>query len=136
MDRTAASVGRFMLLGKGLICDGPGCVTLDHEHGHYLDYKCLGFFRYFIGIGLPSLINASRKPVNRRIDGYYNQPWEYHADERTGIARDEHTNEASDLSGLYYNYLLSVKGRKWFRFLFRDLWKFINHDFSGFYRNF
>ena len=131
MNKSAASVGRFMLLGKGLRNDDSGRITLLHEHGHFLDYKKLGFFKYFLGIGLPSLINASRKPEKRRIKGYYNQPWEFNADVQTGIVRDEHTKKTSALSKAYYGYLSSIKRFKWFKFLFKDLKNIINHDFTA-----
>ena len=128
---SAASVGPVMLLGRGLKNDEWGRKTLCHEHGHYLDYKDLGFFKYFLGIGLPSVINAKRKPEKRRIAGYYNQPWEYRADNLAEVSRDEHTEEALALSDAYYSYLKSLRGVKWFTFLFKDLCAFIRHDFKA-----
>lgn len=131
LGHSAASVGPFILLGKKIKNDESGQVVLQHEHGHYLDYRELGFFRYFIGIGLPSIINAKRKPVKRLIVGYYNQPWEAHADVRAGVSRTEHTPEALVLCEAYYKYIASIKGKKWFKFLFKDIWKFIAHDFTA-----
>ena len=130
-SNSAASVGVFMFIGRGLRFDDWGCKTLLHEHGHYLAYKKLGFFRFFLGIGLPSMINASKAPKKRRIVGYYNQPWETGADLLANISRKEHTKEAIALSEAYDRYLESIRGRRWFRFLFKDLWKFIKHDFSA-----
>jgi len=131
LGHSAASVGPFILLGKKIKNDESGLILLLHEHGHYLDYKQLGFFRYFLGIGLPSIINAKKKPQKRRIVGYYNQPWEAHADIRSNVRRNEHTPEALTLSEAYYEYIASIKGKKWFKFLFKDLWKFIAHDFTA-----
>jgi len=127
----AASVGRFMILSRDLQNNDRGRTILLHEHGHYLDYKKLGFFRYFLGIALPSVINASRKPEKRRIIGYYNQPWEIQADELANISRNEHTNEASNLGKSYHKYLISIKRTGWLRFLFKDLPAFINHNFNA-----
>ena len=127
---SAASVGPVMLLGRGLHNDDCGRKILRHEHGHYLDYKDLGFFKFFLGIGLPSFINAKRKPEKRRIAGYYNQPWEFRADKLAEVSREDHTEEALALSDAFYKYLKSLSGTGWFRFLFKDLWAFINHDFK------
>ena len=128
---SAASVGPIMFLGRGLHNDDCGCKTLRHEHGHYLDYKDLGFLKYFLGMALPSAINASRKPEKRRIAGYYNQPWEFRADKLAEVSRDEHTEEAIALCDAYYKYLKSLRGTRWFTFLFKDLWAFINHDLKA-----
>jgi len=131
LGSSAASVGPFIFLGRGLKNDEWGRKTLRHEHGHYLDYKDLGFFKFFLGIGLPSVINASKKPEKRRIVGYYNQPWEIRADNLAGVTRDEHTEEAHALSDAYYKYLKFLRVTGWFEFLFKDLWAFIRHDFKA-----
>ena len=133
MGSCAASAGPVMFLGRKLKHDDSGRTVLSHEHGHYLDYKQLGFFRFFLGIGLPSMINASRKPGKRPFDHYYNQPWEIRADILAKIDRNEHTGEAIALSEAYHEHLKSIKGRNWFKFLFKDLRNFINHDFTALY---
>jgi len=131
MGKSAASFGAFMFLGRGLIFNDSGRVTLRHEHGHYLDYKRIGFFRFIFGVCIPSIVNASRKPERRRIIGYYNQPWEIHADVLANVVRNEHTEEALALSKAYYEHLMSIRKMGWFKFIFRDLRKFINHDFTA-----
>ncbi len=48
-----------------------------HEYGHYLQYRVMGFFRFYIEVGLPSLWSATFHP---RI--HYLQSFEVDANRR------------------------------------------------------
>lgn len=93
----SASFGKLMIIyssSKG------STNTILHEHGHYLQYKQLGFFKYLIGIGLPSWQNT---PVD-----YYSQPWEVTADILGGVPVVRYS-EGADTVG--WNYLAELKSK-------------------------
>ena len=122
----SGSLGPIMLLNPALQYNSFGVGVLRHEHGHFLEYQQLGFLRYFLGIGYPSLTNPSFKP-------YFNQPWEVHADMiADNFFRDSHTVEAIALGFAYFEHLYGIRSfGDWFNFLRRDLWDFANHDLSA-----
>ena len=134
MGGSAASIGPIMLLCNSFRLDRDqrererALRILNHEHGHFIDYKSLGAFRYYVGMGLPSIINAARG-VSHLPLGYYEQPWEARAD----INADAfgHTPENIARANAYYEHIKSLNGLGWFRFLTKDLWDFIEHDFSA-----
>lgn len=60
--------------------------TIQHEHGHQLQFKKLGPL-YPIVIGIPSLIGNlvfRNKWIRKHFD-YYNQPWEAWANKLAGL---------------------------------------------------
>jgi len=120
--RSGMSSGPIMFLGKGVKTDDRGRRLVRHEHGHYLEYQQLGYLKYLVGIGIPSVVNYFRK-----TRPYFNQPWEINADMLVGIERpDEHTTAGVELGKRYYEYLnanslFSIIG---------NMGKFINHDLS------
>ena len=59
--------------------------SLNHEYGHLLQEKDLGWI-YYVRIAIPSMLNSYKnKPGNEHV--YYSQPWEYDADRRGGVTR-------------------------------------------------
>jgi len=110
----AGSLGPIMLFPHG-----SSNRTLRHEHGHFLERQELGFWRYYFGVGIPSLFNADTSP-------YFNQPWEVHADMLAGIHRGEHTLEGIAMGMLYYEHLQNTS-------IFSTIWNtinFTNHNLS------
>jgi len=120
--RSGMSSGPIMFLGNGVHDDDRGRRLVRHEHGHYLEYQELGFFKYLVGIGIPSLVNNIRK-----TRPYYNQPWEVHADVVAGIERPkEHTVEGVEQGERYYEHLKSSNIFS----LIGNVQDFTNHDLS------
>ena len=121
-DGRPGSFGPIMLLP-----DGTNRDTLDvllHENSHLQERRQLGFWRYYLGIGIPSFTS--------RMDGfYYNRPWERYTDYRAGVEDPRHTDEALALSQCYFAYLDSLGLKDWFGFL-RSLNDIRNGDFSSF----
>ena len=120
--RSGMSSGPIMLLGNGVNVDDRGRRLVRHEYGHFLEYQQLGFLKYFVGIGIPSLTNNLRK-----TRPYFNQPWEIHADMLAGINRPEHTAEDLELGKLYFEYLKSSS----FFSIVKNVLNFTNHDLSA-----
>jgi len=121
--RIGMSSGPIMFLGKGVDIGERGKRLVRHEHGHFLEYQQLGFLKYAVGVGIPSLINNLRK-----TRPYYKQPWEINADLLAGVHRsDEHTEEAIEQGKRYFEYLKSSS----FFSIFKNVWNFINHDLSA-----
>jgi len=86
------SLGKYIIL-SGKYLKGYFGRTLDHERGHCRQSVMLGPL-YLIIIGLPSLCGnifsrvAHKKwPYQKRVDWYYNQPWEKWADKLGGVVR-------------------------------------------------
>ena len=102
---------------------------IGHESYHYYgQYQRLGPLLYFTGIGLPSIINASRSGFG--FWAYGQQPWEVHASVAGG--RDQPQN-VRDLGDSYMQYLERPRRLdEWFDFFFVELPAIINHDFSSF----
>jgi len=131
MGRDAISLGPIMGLGGRL--EYPRDIdTLRHEHGHFLEYHELGFLTYYLGIGFMSVVNAQR---GHSREFYLNQPWEINADILAGVMRDFHDADAIALGELYFMHLQSIGGitgdTGWFIFLTRDMWDFVNHNFTA-----
>jgi len=120
--RSGMSSGPIMLLGNGVNADDRGRRLVRHEYGHFLEYQQLGFLKYLVGIGIPSLTNNLRK-----TRPYFNQPWEINADMLAGINRPEHTAEDIELGKLYFEYLKSSS----FFSIVGNVWNFTNHDLSA-----
>lgn len=131
----SASLGPVMLLGPGASEE-----TLRHEAGHYEQYKELiessgpfmGRFKYFAGIGLPSLLNDDYQ------GNYYEQAWEVTADMKGGVDTSKRTNPneqtyapGSEAAGeRYLEYLHSVQSPKDYLDFVMNLGKIKNHDLS------
>ena len=103
-NRRSGSFGRLMgLYGN----DKYNTEILKHEHGHYEQYKQLGFWKYVFAIAIPSL---THDPAT----DYYSQLWEVTADVLGGVTSHRHTIGAEE-AGLQYldliknnNVLVSV----------------------------
>ena len=117
----SGSFGMFMLLDKTAVFDPE---TIRHEWGHYVQYRKLGFMRYFLGIGLPSLLNG-KVPLK----AYYMQPWEITADLYGKVLRD-HSLEATAVGQRYLAYLISIRGGAAWLAFGRALTGIIRHDMS------
>ena len=86
----SGSFGPFI----GLHNKNKGSTTvLNHEHGHYEQYKQIGFIRYLFAIALPSLANDP--------EDYYSQPWEVTADMLGGVTTHHHS-EGAEAAGERY----------------------------------
>ena len=72
---------------------------LNHEYGHFVQFKKLGI-RYYRKIGIPSLIGYEISKNNPNYN-YYSQPWERTADMYGGIDRGDYL-PYSDLISLIY----------------------------------
>jgi hypothetical protein len=113
-------------------------MMLSHEHGHNRQYQILGFLRYFLGIGYPSIFNANLPLEDRPFTHYYAQPWEIHADFLAGLLGQrkdpdgtlQHSAKALLLGLAYFAHLESLRGWDFFNFVRNDLYAFRNHDFS------
>ena len=78
-----------------------------HEYGHKLQYNDLGPYRYLAVVAIPSLATYWLSEKNDWVDkNYYNMPWEYDADKRMGVSRDEHTESAEWASYFYFKIFL------------------------------
>ena len=73
---------------------------LKHEHGHYEQYKLIGFVKYLLAIAIPSLLND---PVD-----YYSQPWEVTADLLGGVVSHRHTAGSEEAGIRYLNRLINA----------------------------
>jgi RHS repeat-associated protein len=131
------SVGPIMLLGDKLNLNTPeeakySINTLNHEHGHHLEYQQLGLFKYLIGIGIPSYTNSRRDPQERPL--YFTQAWETHADIIAGVfdrGYPDHTVETIALGFAYFQHLESSNTFKFLSSMAINLWNFTNHDLSA-----
>ena len=93
-----------------------------HESGHFLQFKELGFLKYYLGIGLPSFLNG-------KANNYYDQPWEVTADMYSRASRNN-SSDAIERGKSYLDYLKSVRGIKsWVNFI-KSLPKIIKNDMS------
>jgi len=119
----AASFGPVILANKKhLKNDKYGKQTIQHEGGHYVQYKELGATKYFLGIMLPSMLNGNYNP-------YYDQPWEVSADVHGNVNRP-HVEGTEALGEAYMDYLKSIcTAAGWFEFL-ASFFKIVNHDTS------
>lgn len=46
------------------VCGGASLALKQHEYGHYLQYKGMGFWRFYLNVGIPSLRSAIFNPQN------------------------------------------------------------------------
>ena len=79
--------------------------TLEHEYGHYLQYKELGFRKYVIGIVIPSLAGFGLSCLCRLLDWnylYMVQPWEDWANRNSNIINDYSENGWVDFNTWLY----------------------------------
>ncbi|MBO4479462.1 MAG: RHS repeat-associated core domain-containing protein [Clostridia bacterium] len=87
----SASFGRIIVMDKAWRGEDEFKDVLRHEHGHYEQYKELGFIRYLFGIALPSLSHA----IKRDSEYYNSQLHEVTADIMGGVpsSRTEYKSE-------------------------------------------
>lgn len=77
--------------------------TLNHEYGHTLQEQEMGFGKYFITVFAPSsLYNLMSRVSTTLHDNYYNMPWEYDADLRGGVDRDDTAEWAGVAHAIYW----------------------------------
>ena len=123
---SAASLGHVMVLGGGV---EHGGLLITHEHGHFLEFRELGAYRYYVGIGIPSLWNNLFPGYT---GDYFNQPWELNANRLAGLPLSEcATLDDVILALLYYEHLKSIEGFFGNAQLFVDSFFFAGHDFSA-----
>ena len=104
---------------------------LMHENGHFQEYQELGFWRYFLGIGVPSLVNSLRYDRLRAANPgfvYAHQPWEIGAEVRGGVVdpnypgNSQALQEAIERGERYFAHIESISGISgWWRFLRHEL---------------
>lgn len=82
------SLGDYIIFGNY-----PSNTSLKHEQGHRKQSVYLGWL-YLLVIGLPSFLGNifdrlfhKKWTANKRIEWYYNQPWEKWADSLGGVKR-------------------------------------------------
>lgn len=47
-----------------IIYQGASLALKQHEYGHFLQYRQMGFFRFYLKVGIPSLWSATFYPRN------------------------------------------------------------------------
>ena len=115
----SGSFGALMLLDS----NDKDIETIQHEAGHFVQYREMGVIKYYLGIGIPSFLNG--KALN-----YYDQPWEVTADIYGGVARPYPQLEG-DIGEAYFEYLKSLHGlQQWLSFL-KAIPHIIKHDMSS-----
>ena len=70
--------------------------TLDHESGHLMQEREFGTLKYLGVVAVPSMICnlLARNPDSWFDENYYNMPWEYGADMRGGVVREDRASWA------------------------------------------
>ena len=134
--RGAFSVGPVIGINRRVRDTPAGRRLLGHEHAHNIQLQPLGIGRWWLGIRLPSLINA-----DRGFQPYFRQPWEIHADMLAGIIGDrpdvdidgygnyipQHTTNALLLGLAYFHFISTAHIQE----LRDNVMAFANHDFSA-----
>lgn len=94
-NRRSGSFGRLMgLYGN----DKYNTEILKHEHGHYEQYKQLGFWKYVFAIAIPSLTHDPAAD-------YYSQLWEVTADILGGVTSQRHAPGAEEAGRKYLDLI-------------------------------
>ena len=94
-NRRSGSFGRLMgLYGN----DKYYPEILKHEHGHYEQYKQIGFLKYLFAIALPSIKNDPARD-------YYSQLWEVTADILGGVTTHTHTPGSEEMGMEYLEFV-------------------------------
>lgn len=115
----SGSFGALMLLDS----QDKDVETIHHEAGHYVQYREMGFIKYYIGIGIPSFLNGD-------AHNYYDQPWEITADIFGGVPRP-YPQAEGDIGEAYFEYLKSIHSFSgWLTFL-KSVPKIVKHDMSS-----
>lgn len=94
--RASASFGIILLSKKQ-----NNLVTLRHEYGHIVQLKTIGFFRFLVGVIIPSITGNLLHRLGRlSSEEYYGLPWEHQADElgKVGIRRNVVVREGTWIS--------------------------------------
>lgn len=106
----SASLGPVMVLMNDVVNDVEGRELIRHEWGHFVEFQRLGWFRYFVGIGIPSWRGGYASVAQR--GPYYAQPWEIFADLFGGVGGEDRTHslEAMELGLQYMERLKRVNG--------------------------
>lgn len=50
-----------------LVYDGASTAVKQHEYGHFLQYQQMGFIRFYLKVGLPSLYSAAFFPKKHHL---------------------------------------------------------------------
>ena len=78
--------------------------TLNHEHGHTQQCDELGLGKYILFVAIPSMAYNLASRDNKTLnDNYYNMPWEYDADLRGGVTRNNVASWAPTIRDFYFN---------------------------------
>ena len=105
---TLTAIGNVIFLNHDLDSfeESKQISSLNHEYGHIKQYKESGLGKYLIFIGLPSitynLISSDDKTLE---NNYLNMPWEYDADVRAKVTRDDTAVWASTIRDLYFGLI-------------------------------
>jgi len=78
----SGSLGPVMLLDPDEDVINGGIQTVQHEGGHYVQYRALDPVVYYMCIGIPSFFSQAQTNKD-----YYSQPWEITADIYGGVNR-------------------------------------------------
>ena len=62
------------------VSKGASLALKQHEYGHFLQYKAMGFWKFYLYIGIPSIKSAYFNPRNHRL-----HPVEKDANKRASI---------------------------------------------------
>ena len=94
----------FILLGDEVSASPSGINTLNHAYGHYLHLKEIGITCYTSQVVIPSLIGAGMQNLGILPVYYYDQPWEFIADQYGGVDRGNYASVAPFLADFYNAY--------------------------------
>ena len=67
--------GVGILVGKGVMTEKLNYHLLMHEYGHILQYREIGFWRFYLLVGIPSLISAWTNGYGKGHQQYWTEYW-------------------------------------------------------------
>ena len=83
--------------------------TLNHEYGHYKQFKNLECWNYFTDIAIPSITANVLHRLGKLQYDYYTSPWESEADALGGVNNRARIHENSWEDGGYNSYFDLIK---------------------------
>ena len=70
--------GFGIIVGKGTFSEGKDIGLVQHEYGHILQYRMIGWFRFYLMVVIPSLISAWTNWHKKPHQLYWTELWANH----------------------------------------------------------
>ena len=70
--------GIGIIVGVGAFSNQLDIGLVQHEYGHFLQYRLIGWFRFYLMVGIPSLFSAWTKWHKKPHQLYWTELWANH----------------------------------------------------------